>query len=336
VIIPVHNGGDSLRRCLSALTGISPPPGEIIVVADACTDGSVALAESFGVTTLQTPRRSGPSRARNLGAQTARGDILFFVDADVEVRPDTIDQVAAAFRDHPELTAVFGSYDDAPAEGNFLSQYKNLLHHYTHQTAEEVASTFWSGCGAIRRDVFLSAGGFDSGFERPAIEDIELGYRLKRDGHLIRLRKSLQVKHLKRWGVISLLKTDFFARAIPWTRLILRDRRMMNDLNLRYASRASVVLVYVLLGALIGTWWWPGALAIAGLAVALLVALNFKLYSFFHRQRGFWFALRVIPWHWLYFFYSGLAFALGIIRYSWRRHIIRRSGRPSGQEASSR
>lgn len=315
MIVPVHNGGESLRRCLSALIGISPAPREIIVVADACTDGSVALAESFGVRTLETPRRSGPSRARNMGAQVAEGDILFFVDADVMVRPDTIDQVVAAFREQPDLTAVFGSYDDAPAEPNFLSQYKNLLHHYTHQLAEEEASTFWSGCGAIRRDVFLSAGGFDSGFERPAIEDIELGYRLKRDGHLIRLRKTLQVKHLKRWGVASLLKTDFFARAIPWTRLILRDRRMMNDLNLRYASRASVVLVYTLLGALIGVRWWPGSLAIAGAAIVLLVTLNIKFYLFFHHQRGFWFMLKVIPWHWLYYAYSGLAFAIGMVRY---------------------
>ena len=326
MIIPVRNGGESLRRCLSALSEAAPAPGEIIVVADACTDNSVALAASFGVRVLEIARQSGPARARNLGAEAARGDILFFVDADVLVRPDTIDQVAAAFREEPDLSALFGSYDDAPAETNFLSQYKNLLHHYTHQTAQEEASTFWSGCGAIRRDVFLAAGGFDTDFDHPTIEDIELGYRLKREGHLIRLRKTLQVKHLKRWGIISLLKTDFFDRAIPWTKLILEDRRLMNDLNLRYASRASVVLVYILLGALIGALWRPGFLVIAGAAAVLLVALNAGLYRFYQRQRGLWFALGVIPWHWLYYLYSGLAFVLGTIQYRWDRSRSGRSG----------
>jgi glycosyltransferase involved in cell wall biosynthesis len=333
VIIPVHNGGESFRQCLSALTEISPAPGEIIVVTDACTDDSEQLAEALGVRVLRTPKKSGPARARNLGAQTAHGDILFFVDADVLVQPDAIAQVLAAFREEPHLTAVFGSYDDTPAASNFLSQYKNLFHHYIHQTAKEEASTFWSGCGAIRRDVFLAARGFNSGFKRPAIEDVELGYRLKRDGHLIRLRKTLKVKHLKRWGILSLLKTDFFDRALPWTRLILRDRRIINDLNLRHSSRASVMLVYVLLVALAAARWWPGFLAVAGAAILLLLALNAPVYRFFLRRRNLWFALRVIPWHWLYYFYSGLAFAIGLTRYSFNR---RRGRQPRASQTTGR
>jgi len=319
VIIPVHNGGQDFGRCLAALAEISPAPGEIVVVADACTDGSEQLAESFGARVLRTSKRSGPARARNLGAQAAQGDILFFVDADILVHPDAIDQVTAAFRQEPHLAAVFGSYDDAPAAPNFLSQYKNLLHHYMHQTAEEEASTFWSGCGAIRRDVFLAAKGFNAEFDRPAIEDIELGYRLKQGGHLIRLRKTLQVKHLKRWGAVSLVKTDFFDRALPWTQLILRDRRLINDLNLRHSSRASVMLIYGLLGSLVGAWWWPEFFIVTGVAILLLLALNTSFYRFFHRQRGLWFTLRVIPWHWFYYLYSGLAFAIGAIQYSLNR-----------------
>jgi GT2 family glycosyltransferase len=161
------------------------------------------------------------------------------VDADVTIPPDAIGQITAAFRREPDLAAVFGSYDDAPAATNFLPQYKNLFHHYVHQTAREEASTFWGACGAIRREVFLTFGGFDERYRQPSIKDIELGYRLKRAGYRIRLCKALQVKQLKRWGVVSLLKSDFFHRALPWTELILRDRRFINDLNLRF-SAASV------------------------------------------------------------------------------------------------
>jgi len=334
VIVPVHNGGVDFRRCLSALKQAQPSPTEIVVVVDGDTDDPWHLAKLCGARVLILPVTGGPARARNLGARTAQGDILFFVDADVTIHPDAIGQVVAAFSTEQtpsgsasttrDLAAVFGSYDDAPAAPDFLSQYKNLFHHYVHQTAREEASTFWGACGAIRRDVFLSIGGFDERYRRPSIEDIELGYRLKRAGHRICLHKSLQVKHLKHWGVVSLLKADFFLRALPWTELILRDGRFVNDLNLRFSSRISVVLTYGLLGALVGTGWWLGSLAIAGGAILALVILNAPVYRFFRRKRGLRFALKVIPWHWFYFFYSGLAFVIGIIQHHTRRLGSRR------------
>jgi glycosyltransferase involved in cell wall biosynthesis len=315
VVIPVYNGGDSFRRCLLALVEAEPQADEIIVVVDGATDGSARLAETFGVQVMQTPSRSGPAQARNLGARAARGDILFCVDADVLVYPDAIGQIAALFGQDPDLAAVFGSYDDTPAATDFLSQYKNLFHHYVHQTGREEASTFFGACGAIRRDIFLELGGYDKYYGEPAIEDIELGYRLKQAGHRIWLCKTLQVKHLKRWRIGSLLRADFFQRALPWTELILRDHRFINDLNLRHSSRLSVILIYALLAALAGAWCWPGFLPFAAATGVLLLVLNAPLYRFFLHKRGLWFALRTIPWHWFYYFYSGLAFAIGLARH---------------------
>ena len=329
VIIPVHNGGENFRRCLSSLAKAVPLPSEIIVVADGDTDGSWHLAEGFGAQVLRLPSPGGPARARNQGARMAWGDILFFVDADVAVCPDVIGQVAAAFRREPDLVAVFGSYDDAPAATNFLSQYKNLFHHYVHQTACEEASTFWGACGAIRREVFLALGGFDERYLQPSIEDIELGYRLKQAGHRIRLCKALQVQHLKRWSVVSLLKSDFFQRALPWTELILRDRRFIKDLNLRLASRVSVMLTYGLLCALVGSWRWPSSLVFAGALILSLLTLNVPLYRFFWSKRGLRFAVQTVPWHWLYYFYSGLAFAIGIARYLSHRRRPPRASSPA-------
>ena len=331
VIIPVHNGGEKFRRCLSGITAAIPPADEIIVVADGDTDGSAQLAETMGIRVMRTPIRKGPASARNLGAHTAQGDILFFVDADVAILPDAIGQVKTLFKNQTDLAAVFGSYDDEPAETNFLSRYKNLLHHYVHQISHEDASTFWAGCGAIRRQIFMEFGGFDESYRKPCIEDIELGYRLKKAGYRIRLFKSLQVKHLKRWGIISLTKSDFFDRALPWTELILRDRQFVNDLNLRFSSRLSVMLTYSLLLALIGGFWWPGLFAIAcGLILSLLI-INAPVYRFFLQKQGVGFMIRILPWHWFYYFYSGLAFAIGLGRSLLFRH---RSPKPSLSDAT--
>ncbi|MEB3281460.1 MAG: glycosyltransferase family 2 protein [Lyngbya sp.] len=315
IVIPVYNGGEKFQRCLQSLTKTSLNPDEVIVVADGDTDGSWLIAENFGAEVIRLPKAGGPARARNLGAKAAKGDIVFFIDADVEVYPDTIEKVVTVFRNEPNLSALIGSYDDDPGADNFLSQYRNLFHHYTHQTSQEEASTFWGACGAVRREIFLNVGGFDEKYRLPCIEDIELGYRLKKAGYHIGLRKNIFVKHLKEWRPISMLKADFFYRALPWTALILRDRQLNNDLNLQYSSRLSVVLVYAKIGALMAAPWLSQTSIIACIFALAFIALNAPVYQFFHNKRGLLFALRAIPWHWLYYFYSGLAFAIGFVRH---------------------
>jgi glycosyltransferase involved in cell wall biosynthesis len=315
VIIPVYNGGAHFRKCLSMLAEAIPAPLEIIVVADGDTDGSWRVAKEWGAKVLRFPTPGGPARARNLGARAARGDILFFIDADVAVSADAIGQVKRIFQNDPDLAAMIGSYDDAPDASNFMSQYKNLFNHYVHQTAREEGFTFWGACGAIRRDIFLQMGGFDENYRRPSVEDIELGYRLKNAGHRIRLCKTLQVKHLKRWGVVSLLKADIFYRAIPWTELILRDCHLNNDLNLQVSNRVSVILTYSLAIALMAAYLWIPSLVIASLLALLLLAINAPLYRFFKSKHGVQFTIQTILWHWLYYFYSGLAFVIGMVLY---------------------
>jgi glycosyltransferase involved in cell wall biosynthesis len=311
IIIPVYNGGDKFRQCLSSVAACSPPPKEVIVVSDGDTDGSWRVAEEYGAQVLRMPVSRGPARARNLGAAEAKGDILFFVDADVTVSQDAISQVAEAFQSSPEVAAIFGSYDDSPFETNFLSQYKNLFHHYVHQNAKEEASTFWAACGAIRREVFSAMGGFDEAFRRPSIEDIELGYRLRRAGHRIRVVKRLKVKHLKHWGIVSLLRADFFYRALPWTDLILGEGKFIDDLNVTISNRVSVIFTYVFCVALLGSWWMPWLFPVALVMVMGLILIHRDFYRFFRDERDWVFAAKTIPWHWFYFFYSGLAFSIG-------------------------
>jgi len=321
VIIPVHNGGASFLRCLQSISVSARSPEEIIVVVDGDTDGSSHTARAFATKVIVLPSATGPARARNLGAKKATGEILFFLDADVTIPPNAIDLLVSFFGRHQEIAAVFGSYDTDPYEINFLSQYKNLFHHYVHQAAKENASTFWTGCGAVRRKVFMKLGGFNESYRRPCIEDIELGYRLKRAGYEIRLMKNLQVKHHKHWGPISLFKADFFSRALPWTDLLLRESRIINDLNLKTADRVSVVSVYLLCICMLSAFFSPLLLVPVPFLIALIFWLNRDLYRFFSQHRGALFLLKVLPWHWFYFFYSGIAFAIGLARYLYKKWV---------------
>ena len=279
VIVPAFNAETTIGLCLEAVQGARP--FEILLIDDGSTDRTNEIAEKYGARILKTQGRSGPAAARNIGALEARGNVLFFVDADVQMYRNTVDRVREAFAGDPSLDALIGSYDDSPADPDFLSQYKNLMHCYVHQRGRSEASTFWSGCGAIRRDVFLANSGFSNDYSRPAIEDIELGYRLVQAGRKIRLDHDLQVKHLKRWTFWGLVKTDIFDRGIPWSELILRDRNMPNDLNLQLSQRVSVALVYLLVAvALAVAIRWKGYILIPGyVAVFLLLSRRGKTVS---------------------------------------------------------
>ncbi len=320
VIVPVYNGADFLRSSLPALRASTYPDFEMIVVDDGSTDASAAVARDAGATLLTMPQRGGPARARNHAARTAGGDVLVFIDADVCVHPDTLERIAAHLDANPEAVAVMGSYDDRPADPGFVSQYKNLFHHFIHQHSRSNAWTFWAGCGAVRREVFLAAGGFSESYDRPCIEDIELGARLAATGARIDLEPTIQATHLKRWTLRGLVRTDLWDRAVPWLTLMLRTGTMPPDLNVTHAHRASVVLVVVALvlasavaaaAALDAGVGLPAA-GLAVTCVALLV-LNFDLYRFFARKRGVTFALRAIPLHWFYYLYcaAGVAIAVG-------------------------
>lgn len=314
IIIPVYRGGDAFRVCLESLEYFGKSAYEVIVVIDGEDHESETIAQTFGFKPIKITVNSGPAKARNVGARLATGNILFFLDADVALGPETLYQIQRAFQ-NDALDALIGSYDDAPGAPNFLSQYKNLLHHYTHQQSKGRASTFWGACGAIRRSAFEAMGGFDENYKTPSIEDIELGYRLTRHGYRIDLNKQVQVKHLKRWGVRSLLKADFFYRALPWTQLIWRDRNFVNDLNLDTSSRLSVLSVYLMVGLMLVAPWYP-TLAIPSIAFGLLLLLlNASVYRFFWQKRSLGFALKVVPWHWLYYAYSGIAFVIGTLQY---------------------
>jgi glycosyltransferase involved in cell wall biosynthesis len=306
VVIAVHNGARMLDRCLEALSKSAVSPWECLVVDDGSDDDTTAVAERRGVSAISLNKRRGPAHARNVGARQARGDVVLFLDADVCVHEDALTRIADHFRYHTSLVAVIGAYDDTPAATPFVSQYRNLLHCSTHRLGLPDASTFWSGCGAIRRETFLSCGGFDDHFVRPAIEDIEFGSRLKANGGHILLDPAIQVQHLKCWTLRSMIKTDIFDRGIPWTRLILRSGSMPNDLNVRWSQRLSVVLASVLTGALV-----LGASYTALACMLALVRLNWPFYSLVSRRLGFWSLLRAVPLHFLFHFYCGVAFVLG-------------------------
>lgn len=311
IVMPAYNAARLLPQTVPA--ALQAEPAQLVVVDPGSDDGTADVAESLGAAVIRLGRRAGPAEARNAGVTHVDADVILFVDSDCVAHPDVVRRVEEAFANDPGLASLTGSYDDAPPDPGFFSQYMNLRHHHTHQRARTDDATFWAGCGAVRSTAFAAAGGFDAAlYPRPMIEDIELGLRLKAHG-ATRLDPDLQVTHLKRWTLASVVTTDIFHRAVPWTRLILERQGVPNDLNLRLSQRiAALVAPWALLSFVVAPillWSRPAwALLPMGLLAVALV-LNLDLVRFFAR-RGLAFACGAFLFHQIHLFYSAAVFAL--------------------------
>jgi glycosyltransferase involved in cell wall biosynthesis len=324
VVIPAHNAEPFLQRAVASLLDSDLPRErwEIIIVDDASDGGAPKISGADSVLeTHGAPR--GPAAARNLGAEAARAPLVAFVDADVCVRSDALSRMVDHFRRDPELAGVFGSYDDTPFDPDFISQYRNLLHHYVHQQTSGKVDSFWAGCGAVRRGAFLEAGMFDAArYTTPQIEDIELGYRMRDRGYRIVLDPQIQGTHLKRWTFGGMLNANFHHRGLPYGRLLLERGQLLNTqgLSVGTADKASTVLVALIAMTLVlaavfrdSRWLLGGILGFAAFAV-----VNRRLLGWFAEKRGFWFAVRAAVMHLVYHATNVAAIGVSVVRHAFR------------------
>lgn len=326
IVMPAFNAALLLPEVLPAV--LRAAGGATVLVVDpGSSDGTAQTAEQLGARVVRLPHPAGPARARNIGVAHVEENVVLFLDADCVPRADVVERVRAAFAAAPELVCLSGSYDDSPRDPGFFSQYMNLRHHYTHHRAQREDATFWAGCGAVRRDAFLAVGGFDAQrFPRPQIEDIELGYRLRRVGRA-RLDPELQVQHLKRWTLRGAVYTDIVERGVPWSELMLEQGEVPNDLGLGTSQRIAAGLAPVALlsipALVVALLTARGSMTLAALLVlGASLGLQRDFVAQLARLRGPGFAARAWAFHQVHLSYSGFTFAA-----CWLRHRLRTARR---------
>ena len=319
VIVPAHRCAGTLQAALTALLASDLPRArwELIVVDDASGDDTPAVAVPIADRVIRlTGSPRGPGFARNRGVEQAQAPIVAFVDADVCVHPDTLRRLHDTLTGPMSPSGVFGAYDARPTASGLVSRYRNLLHHWTHLRSAGPVSTFWAGCGAIRRDAFLDVGGFDTErYPRPSIEDIDLGHRLTAAGHRLVIAPDIQCTHLKRWTLRGMIVTDLRQRGIPWVRLLLADpaARELSSLNLRRDERIYTALTgcaWLLFAlALLLRQPWLAAVALGCLTVVAYGTL--PLARYLARVGGVLLGLVSVPMRLLYYTLNCLSLAWG-------------------------
>ncbi|HEY8468970.1 MAG TPA: glycosyltransferase [Longimicrobiales bacterium] len=195
IVIPTHNRCEALRRTLDALARQTVPAEamEVIVVADGCTDGTTTWLREhrppYRLRCVELPG-SGPAAARNAGAAAATGEILLFLDDDIEPAPGL---VAAHLRSHEgsvDVVAIGPCPPFLPGRQDF---WRVLVRRWWFDLFTAMAEPghrftyrdVLTGNLSLRRTLFQRIGGFDPTFPDPSHEDWEFGIRLlKADARL--------------------------------------------------------------------------------------------------------------------------------------------------------
>jgi glycosyltransferase involved in cell wall biosynthesis len=304
IIVPVRNGGQLLDDTLAAILASNVPREsyELIVVDDASTDQSATIAARYADTLVRLEGFArGPAYARNRGAEEAHGTVLAFIDADVRVRRDTLLRMLAALADDSGVAAVGATNDGTSGDGGVATQDWNLLQQYASQRFGGFGEHFNASCGAVRHDAFMKAGMFNVWmFTSPSLEDLELGQRLNRSGHLVYVSQDLPVSHLGRTGVRNVLRA-------AWRRSSLFMRSLQYE-GTKPLARSHIVHA---VGGMPGFFALASAALIvlsiarddrrfafgAATAFAILVVLDFGMNRFFVQRRSFPFMIAAGPLH---------------------------------------
>ncbi|HVQ95342.1 MAG TPA: glycosyltransferase [Mycobacteriales bacterium] len=283
VIVPNYNYSRTLRLCLTALRNQTYTPLEILVVDDRSTDDSVAVAESFGVTVLRPETNGGVSRARNLGAGYATGQILFFLDSDVALAADAIANAVTVLDSDPAIGAVCGNYDPEPLiRDSLVEEYRNFQQYYVLEAAVGRLTHFiHPAIFAIRADVFADIGPFNPRLRRT--EGADYGQRLGAR-YDVRLSPTVRGRHDNDHTLRVVLHKVFARSRIQFA--LFRRERQVGQVAASSGARASLATLLavstlpapLLVGPL-------GAVLPAGL-LAAAVRYDAPLYRAAIRYRG--------------------------------------------------
>jgi len=225
LVIPNYNGSATIGKCLEAAFASHYGNFEIIVVDDCSTDDSVDIVTLYPCKLIRMKNHSGAAGARNAGAASSSGALLFFIDADCLIKADALARANQAAAENAN-TVIGGTYTQQPYDADFFSIFQSFFIHY-FETKKQEPDYIATHAMIINADLFRSSGGFREGFF-PIIEDVEFCHRLRRSGCRLLMQPEILVTHVFNFTLMKSLRNGF-RKSMYWTMYSLMNRDLFAD-----------------------------------------------------------------------------------------------------------
>lgn len=323
VIIPNRNGEKTIGRCLEAAFASQYPNFEVVVVDDCSDDSSLDIIAGYPCRLIRLPEHGGASRARNEGARNSRGDILFFIDADCLLQPETLDRAATASMENGPDVIIGGTYTWLPYDRDFFSIFQSIFIHYSETKNIEAPDYIATHAMLIHAATFHKSGGLNEDF-MPILEDVEFCHRLKRLGFRLRMAPDIQVQHIFNFNLAKSLRNGI-RKTKYWSIYSIKNKDLLSDsgtasLEFKFnVVSCFAILALLFLALLLNSW----ALIVPALLLfAANLLFNRNLIRAFHRVSGSYFAIFAVLY---YTFVYPFAVGIGAISAVFSQHFGFRS-----------
>lgn len=302
VIIPNRNGAATIGKCLEAARSSSYDKLELIVVNDCSADDSLQVIAQHPCALLRLERHCGAAVARNVGAAHARGDILFFTDADCLLQADTVALAVQRLAREGSGALVGGTYTVLPADGDFFSRFQSVFINHCETRRAPAADYLATHVLAIDAALFRESGGFAAAVG-PILEDVEFSHRLRRQGCRLVMDPAIQVQHIFAFSLAGSLR-NALVKSRHWTDYSLGNCDLLADSGTASLGLKANVLLMAGSALLLSAALFTGATALPLAAAVLLgldLTLNRGLILAFRRAQGAGFAFMATLYYLLLF-----------------------------------
>lgn len=274
IVIPAYKAETTIVACVMAVLNAAKNllHYEIVITDNGGNPNLEKLLAPFPVRLISCTEKASAAYARNKGAEDLHKGILVFIDSDVIIETNTLEELIFPIQ-KGKAHASIGNYSKKVTKMTFAQQFKQLYIHTVYlKENQEIKNDYWTAIAAVDITVFHELKGFDTSFSGANGEDQEFGIRLTQHGYTTAVASKALGKHLKTYTLNGIIENDY-KKGLRALKNSQENQVPLSD-N-RHAKKEAILAVFTacmgLLTLLIGivfpitlvvalicfiSWWW--------------------------------------------------------------------------------
>jgi len=308
-------------KCLSAIFKSNYKNYEVITISDNSSEESIKIAQKYPCKIIKSKKNYGAAFSRNKGVSISKGEILVFLDSDVEIKKNAFSIINKYFNSKNNEGSLQGVYSHKPNYKSSITQYLHSYHCYhlfsetkKNKYTQALCTAFFS----IKKDLFKRYKGFDVNFNKASSEDTDFGFRLIKDQHKISIEKKLNAIHHINFNILSFVKRSIRLYTDEM-KMYLRNKSA--KLRVKQSNYSTVILgivliffitVLILINLFYSIVFFNKILIILNL---LFIVINHKFLTFILSSKGLIMSLKAIFYIYLHRLLFSVCFFRGLIEF---------------------